>query len=71
MGGILPLYFDGATCTFHEMPKPSDVEGMNAVYRMLDKIRNENKVKINILNVKFLYSDWRYRIRQVFKHKKP
>jgi hypothetical protein len=42
MGGILPLYFDGATCTFAELPKPNDSANMQQVYQLLDKIRNVN-----------------------------
>ena len=32
MGGILPLWFDGAVCEFKELPKPDDKAGMNKVY---------------------------------------
>lgn len=42
MGGILPLYFDGATCTFAELPRPNDSANMQQVYQLLDKIRNVN-----------------------------
>lgn len=42
MGGILPLYFDGATCTFVELPKPNDTDEINRVYQLLNKIRTTN-----------------------------
>jgi len=29
MGGVCPLFFDGAVCNFEELPKPSDVEIKN------------------------------------------
>ena len=32
MGGILPLWFDGAVCDFKELPKPDDKAGMKAIY---------------------------------------
>jgi hypothetical protein len=32
MGGILPLWFDGAVCDFKELPKPEDKAGMKTVY---------------------------------------
>lgn len=48
MGGMCPLYFDGATCVFHELPKPDDIEGITKIYRYLDTIRNTNK-KTNVL----------------------
>lgn len=42
MGGILPLYFDGATCTFAELPKPNDSDNLRRVYELLDRIRGTN-----------------------------
>lgn len=42
MGGILPLYFDGATCTFVELPKPDNAAELNRVYQLLQKIRSTN-----------------------------
>ena len=32
MGGILPLWFDGAVCDFKELPKPEDKTGMKTIY---------------------------------------
>lgn len=40
MGGILPLYFDGAVCYFKELPAPNDAKAMNAVYSTITKIRS-------------------------------
>lgn len=42
MGGVLPLYFDGAICTFAELPKPNDTIELTKVYKLLQKIRNVN-----------------------------
>ena len=42
--GIIALYFDGKTCTFKELPPPSDKESLDKVYKYLDKIRGTNKV---------------------------
>ena len=39
-GAICPLYFDGAVNYFKELPKPDDKEGIDAVYKFLDKIKN-------------------------------
>ena len=33
MGGILPLWFDGAVCDFREMPKPDDKVALDKVYQ--------------------------------------
>lgn len=42
MGGILPLYFDGATCTFVELPRPDNTAELNRVYQLIQKIRSTN-----------------------------
>lgn len=42
--GIIALYFDGKTCTFKELPPPTDREALEKVYKYLDKIRGTNKV---------------------------
>ena len=33
MGGILPLWFDGAVCDFKEMPKPEDKTALDKIYQ--------------------------------------
>lgn len=43
MGGICPLYFDGATCYFEELPLPNDVEGINKIYNRL-KQNNQSPI---------------------------
>lgn len=60
MGGLLPLFFDGAICNFVELPKPDNKEEINRVYTYLNSIRaktnismmlygkNKNKSKFNI-----------------------
>lgn len=45
MGGLCPLYFDGAVCQFEELPRPDDKEGLQQVYRYIESLRGEsNKV---------------------------
>jgi hypothetical protein len=39
MGGLSPLYFDGAVCDFKELPLPTEVNKLNKVYEHLKKIR--------------------------------
>lgn len=39
MGGMLPLFFDGATCTFKELPLPDDRIALDKWYAYLNKIR--------------------------------
>jgi hypothetical protein len=38
MGGICPLYFDGATCFFKELPKPNDTVELNKIYNYLNSL---------------------------------
>ena len=42
MGGICPLFFDGAVCHFHELCKPTDKNALEAEYKYLEKIRSLN-----------------------------
>lgn len=52
LGGLIALFFDGATCTFTELPKPEDKSSLERVYKYLEDIR-----KPNIPNkVMFLYN---------------
>lgn len=45
MGGLCPLFFDGAVCQFDELPRPDDKEGINKIYNYLRYIRgNTNKL---------------------------
>lgn len=39
MGGLCPLFFDGAVCQFNELPKPDNGEEIRKVYEYLKKIR--------------------------------
>jgi hypothetical protein len=45
MGGLCPLFFDGAVCAFEELPKPDDIAAMNKVYAYLKTLRGENNPK--------------------------
>lgn len=42
LGGIIGLFFDGATCNWAEMPKPNDTAGMSKMYTYLNKIKQSN-----------------------------
>ena len=37
-GTICPLYFDGATNYFSELPRPNEKEAINSVYKFIEKI---------------------------------
>lgn len=61
MGGLCPLFFDGAVCDFKELPLPNNKSELDKIYRYLESLRNTNKVmflynirnKINNLINKF------------------
>lgn len=40
MGGILPLWFDGAVCDFKELPKPDDKVAMDKIYQYCKNLKN-------------------------------
>lgn len=42
MGGLCPLFFDGAVCQFEELPRPDDQVGINKVYNYLNRIRSNH-----------------------------
>lgn len=48
-GGIIALYFDGATCTFSELPPATDRVGLQRWY---DKIEREQHTNISMFIVK-------------------
>ena len=48
MGGIAPLFFDGAVCAFDELPLPNNKVELEKVYKYLDKIRNKQTVNTTI-----------------------
>lgn len=41
MGGVCPLFFDGAVCQFQELPRPEDKEKIQQVYRYIESIRDK------------------------------
>jgi hypothetical protein len=43
MGGILPLWFDGAVCDFKELPKPDDKQEMAKIYNYCKSLKTPVK----------------------------
>lgn len=39
MGGLCPLFFDGAVCQFEELPKPDNKNELAKIYNYLKHIR--------------------------------
>lgn len=42
-GGIIALFFDGATCSFYELPPPSDEGALQKVYKYINELEKPNK----------------------------
>lgn len=45
MGGICPLFFDGAVCTFEELPRPDDIAAITQYYLKAQNIKNSRQTK--------------------------
>lgn len=52
MGGLCPLFFDGAVCQFSELPKPNDTQEIRKIYKYLDKLRNNSTISLFIQGTK-------------------
>ena len=39
MGGIVALYFDGATCTFKELPPADDKKALEEIYKYMESLK--------------------------------
>ena len=54
MGGICPLFFDGAVCQFNELPRPDNKEELQKIYRYLESLKN-NSNTINKSKLFFIH----------------
>lgn len=50
MGGLCPLFFDGAVCQFSELPRPDDSEGIKKVYGYLKRMRDTGNTSKSFLS---------------------
>lgn len=46
MGGLCPLFFDGAVCRFDELPLPNDKVGIQKVYKYIESLRDLKANKV-------------------------
>lgn len=44
MGGLCPLFFDGAVSRFEELPLPDDEAQLKRIYAYMDMLRNPHPV---------------------------
>ena len=59
MGGVCPLFFDGAVCSFTELPKPNDAMNMKYYYDKATELKLKNPKKVST-----------YVMTSLFKHLK-
>ena len=45
MGGVCPLFFDGAVCDFEELPKPDDVNNVSKFYNKAKDMKSYRQTK--------------------------
>lgn len=45
MGGICPLFFDGAVCDFEELPRPDDINGITEYYNKARDMKSYRQTK--------------------------
>lgn len=57
MGGVCPLFFDGATCTFHELPKPTDTVELQKWYDLAKDIKAEREKKRKVMSLLFMKNE--------------
>ena len=66
MGGLCPLFFDGAVCQFNELPRPDDKDGIKKVYEYLKKIRGTNSTSKSFFSYGIRKSDKRLHNTKLF-----
>jgi hypothetical protein len=70
MGGILPLWFDGAVCDFKELPKPEDKVNMQAFYNAAKSLDNTGNYPSQHATPAPTLSLIRNQIKQLFNYKR-
>lgn len=63
MGGLCPLYFDGAVCQFSELPKPDDKNALQVIYSYVRKLRGEVKIGKNFFNLSISKKNKRFAVK--------
>lgn len=67
MGGLLPLWFDGAVCDFKELPKPEDKPNIDALYNLAKTLATTGKYPVTVTKPKIAPTLLLNRFRS-FKH---
>lgn len=45
MGGVCPLFFDGAVCNFEELPRPDDINGISTYYTKANDLKTYRQTR--------------------------
>ena len=45
MGGVCPLFFDGAVCDFKELPRPDDINALSQIYAEINNLKSYRQRK--------------------------
>lgn len=68
MGGLCPLFFDGAVCNFKELPLPKDVNGIKKYLDYLNVLRGKTNITfMNISIRKARVRKWRMNLHRLVK----
>lgn len=62
MGGLCPLFFDGAVCQFDELPKPENTAELQKVYSYIQSLNNNN----NILMFSYTIKELKRKFKNIF-----
>lgn len=63
MGGVCPLFFDGAVCNFEELPKPDDVNAVSKYYNAANNLKSYRQNKK--LSSLILLSLWKWAKKRI------
>ena len=67
MGGLLPLWFDGAVCDFKEMPKADDTAALSSIYNMCKTLMTTGKYPVQtVKKAPVLLLSMRNSIKSIF-----
>jgi hypothetical protein len=54
-GGLVALYFDGAVCSFNELPRPKEKEALKQIYDFLITTRERKSIRAFIAYIRNLF----------------
>lgn len=55
MGGLCPLFFDGAVSVFNELPRPEETDNLNKIYSYIRSLKDRKSISLLIKSFKNLF----------------